>query len=313
MHAETQTADSWKGFMIKKMNQFTGSMFSRCVGCLMLILGTPLICFALLPVTHNNDIMIVIGRILFVSIGGVADALGLYFLLESFASYTVDGTGITRQGWNGRQEMRWSDMARVDGSEKPDSSLTLSDSDGRELTIQRNMMGSARIAELNTLLAPYLPPIRERQIREWSPDQFVDRSQRSAGWAGAGFALVMGVMMVSCAFVPHAGQEDGFLFMMGMMGCFLLVFLGMVAYGFTYGLTMTPSALKESYLFFTREIPFDHVTSVESRTVVVKASSYQETRVAGNGQEIRFTSDVKDYPLVIEYIRRKINTETDTQ
>lgn len=292
------------------MNKFTGSISTRGAACLILLLGAGGLYFVFFPVNQSLDTQMLMARTVFFLMAGGVGALGLYYLLESFVSYTVDGTGVTRQGWNGTKEMRWSDVARIDVSGQRDSTLTLSDNGGRKLEIQRSVMSAATVAELNTLMEPYLAPVRELQMREVGGIDNVYRPTRVLGWIGAGLTLMMGLMTAFFATIPQrAGEEGAFIVMMVMMGGFVLLGLGLAAYGFTHSLTITQSSLTESSLFRTREIPFHHVTAVGSRMVATKNGSFELTCVEGDGQKINLTSQMKDYSLLVEYIRNHVNTE----
>ncbi len=276
----------------------------------MLLMSVGVLYFGLFPANHSLEMSLLIGRAIFLLMGGGVGAFCLYGLLESFVSYTVDGTGVTRQGWNGTQEMRWSDVARFDVSGQRDSTLTLRDNSGRKLEIERGLMSAATVAELNTLMEPYLAPLRERQIREVGAIDNVYRPKRVVGWIGVGFTLMLGLGTAFFASMPQrAGEEGAFIAMMVIMGSFVLMTLGMAAYGFTHSLTITASGLTESSLFRTREIPFHHVTAVGSRMVATKNGSFELTCVEGDGQKINLTSQMKDYSILVEYIRNHVNTE----
>lgn len=138
------------------MQKFTGSIDIPSATWLMLLINLILRFIVPFLVTPNQEMSTRIACILFFLIAGGMGAGCLYRLLESLASYTVDEAGITRHAWNGRQEMRWSDVARVDVSGQSDSTLTLSDSGGRKLEIQRGFMSDTTVAELNSLIEPYL-------------------------------------------------------------------------------------------------------------------------------------------------------------
>ena len=242
-------------------------------------------------------------------LGVGAIALFGYTILECLTAYRVDTDGITRRGWNGEQQMRWGDVTHFEARGGVDSQLTLTDFQNNKLSIQRGMMGGAKLAELNQLLDTYLAPIRERQLQDMGGINNVYHPKRSAAWAGVIMTTLVGAMLafIAAQSVP-SNQQGAFVVLMVLFGGIELLFMYGTILGFTHSLIFTTDGITDTSVFRTRHIPFQSVSSVMSRRVSTKNGSYDLTTVEGNGQKIMLTSHANDYELLVEYIRSHVDT-----
>lgn len=135
------------------------------------------------------------------------------------------------------------------------------------------------------------------------------RPNRGLGWAGLMGAVFMGLATALCAFTPREGQEVAFIMLIAMPGSSVLLLMGMMIYGFTHWVEITPAGLREGSLFRTYELPFHQITAMGTRTEANRSGSTDITRIEGNGRKLTFTSSMQDYPMLIAYIRRNVGSE----
>ncbi len=241
-------------------------------------------------------------------------ALFSYIILECLTAYRVDADGITRRGWNGEQQMRWSDVTHFAAGGGADSALMLTDYQNNKLSIQRGMMGGAKLAELNQLLDTHLAPIRERQLSEMGGINNVYHPKRSAAWAGVIMTTLVGAMLAFIAAQPvPSNQQGAFIAVIIIFGGIELLFVYLTILGFTHSLMFTADGITDSSVFRARHIPFRSVSSVMSRRVSTKNGSYDLTTVEGEGQKIMLTSHANDYELLIDYIRSHVDAGAKQQ
>lgn len=237
--------------------------------------------------------------------------MGLFVLtglLESFVTYIIDESGVVRQGWNGRKEMRWADVVQVNMSGQKDATIKLRDALGTELTIHRLFISKDGNNQMNSLLGPYLAPILERQTRDFGSLDTVYTHKRALGWLGAFMAVLIGCMIALFFLTPHQTSDDAIAWILiPLMLLMFLVPLALMLYGFSYRLTITSIGLVESSVFKKKEIPFHHVTSVGSRMVATKNSSFELTTIEDDNQKININSNMKDYSILLEYIKKRVS------
>jgi hypothetical protein len=254
-------------------------------------------------------------RVLVFLMGGSVGLFGLYGLLEAFVVYEVAADSITRRAWNGQRMMRWSEVARVDVSGQRDSELVLSDGLGQKPSLQRGLMSQKHVMAFNTLLEPYLAPVRERQLRDVGSLNSVYYPKRGTTWAGVTMLVIVGfIMLFFFSMMPVPSDEWWVVaILMGFIVVGGLFFLWLTISAYTTALTVTNYDLKESSAFKTRQISFQRVTSLMSRTVTVKNGSFELTTIEGAGQKISITSQMKDYALQVTYIRQHVDSKAQSR
>ncbi len=241
--------------------------------------------------------------------GGFVGFLCVYGLLESFTVYEVDAQGVTRRGWNGARTLFWPEIARFEANGQDDSELTFVDAAGSKISIQRGLLGAKQVGELNVLLEPHLAVLRERQKRDIGVLDNVYRPKKDMAWAGVFMSLIVGLMLLFIAMQPLKASDYWAAALVYLfLGSMELLFLYATVHAYTDTLTVTAFGLVEKDLFKTREIRFGEVTSLMSRTVQSKSDSWEVTTIQGNGVKIALTAKMKDYDLLLDYIRAHSDT-----
>lgn len=286
------------------MQRFTGSWSNRLSLLLMLAMSAGVIYFGLFPTNHRLDTSLLVGRGLFLLMGGGMGLFMGYGLLESFAVYQADETSVARRAWNGTREMRWSQVDRYDMSGQKDSTCVLFDESGGKLPIHLTLLDKKSQTELRALLQKQLSPLRERQLRNIGSTQKTYYPSRTAAGAGLFLVVLFGVMLLFFGFMPVPPEQRTFqASVLFMMAAAELYFVYLTMQSYTRVLSVTAHELNDKDLFRTKRIPFHHVTAIWSREVRGKNSTWEVTVLEGDGQKISFTSRTKDYDLLVQYLR----------
>ncbi len=170
-------------------------------------------------------------------------------------------------------------------------------------------MSARRNAELRALLAPHLAPLAERQLRDIGSLNTVYRPLRN-------LRILCGVMCIALSglFVVMPLADPAAFDPLWLLVPFFVGFLGMLALGvwfllrgLTYALTITPQDITESNCFRARCLPFPQVTSLWVSEPSHDSKQGAVTSLEGNGVHIRLSSSMKDYPLLIHYIRARVS------
>lgn len=232
-----------------------------------------------------------------------------YGLLECFTVYALDENGITRYAWNGTRALQWSDLARYEASGHVQGTVTLLDHQNRALLIYFSLLSARRNAELRALLAPHLAPLAERQLRDIGSLNTVYRPFRNLRILCGVICIALSGLFVVMPLTDHAAFDP-----LWLLVPFFVGFLGMLAlgvwfllHGLTYALTITPQGITESNCFRTTRLPFEQVTSLWVSEPTHDSKQGAVTTLEGNGVSIRLSSSMKDYSLLVHYIRARVS------
>jgi len=251
-----------------------------------------------------------IGRVAFALLGLLSGWLLGSGLLEWFTVYEVDAEGITRRAWNGARRIDWGYLTGYEASEDKTDSLALMDNQNTRLTIEFSLLGAQSRRELHELIAPYLVPLREARMREISISKTVYHPQR-----GLMIVIGIGTILMSGFFFSGATEEvarkspDSIAIgIFGSAALFVfLVGLWALILGLTRTLTVSRDGLTQSSLFGTRTILFGRVTAVMIHEAPQESDQQKITIVQDvDKKKIYLSSKMKDYPLVLEFIRTSV-------
>jgi hypothetical protein len=246
---------------------------------------------------------------------GIIEFVLLVSTIESSSTIVLTDRQITKRTLFTRQTIAWDELDgfwehdMVEGTRQ--GTCRLFDRARRRLTIRFWFLPEAE--ELKRLLAPHLAKLREQKAHDLGALRYYYRLDRVNGAAvlvtivpmflAGGLALLLkpGVL-------PDLSPAAAFLFGL-MLTCGSAAFAIAAAEQVSRVLKISEKAIERRRFFLKRVIPFKQIESLILRRKADEHRLDETLTVNGAGQKIKLDARTRDFPSILEYLRRRTGIE----
>jgi len=295
------------------MRTFTGIWSTKLTALFFLAIASGIVYFGVrIAMTGKPDA--VLGSVAFFLLAAAVASISIFGLVESFTTYEVDPERIRRKAWNGDQTMRWSEVVEFDKNGQQDGVLKLFDSTHRRLTVYPALFRTKDCQEFLRLIEPHLAPLRERREREIQTRQFTYHPLRAAAWGCIGLLVLFLIAAGGLCLRPAPPDQEGArIGLIALTAGMAAIFSALIAAFYTEEIVISGEGLRQRSWFQVRKLPYEAVTSMSSKMMYYKSSSWEETRLKGDKTQIVVVSKMADYPAVMEFIQSRVKVDMQVE